>query len=118
MTTFPIVAVSFIMNLIALIWVLTALVLILIILIQKGRGGGLSSAFGGGSANSLLGTKTTDWLTKVTIAMVMLFLFLAVVMNKYYKPQLSEELKEPAGVTSPMPEGGQPQQPRPPEPIQ
>jgi preprotein translocase subunit SecG len=103
MTTLPLAAVSFIMNLIVLVWVFVSLALILIILIQKGRGGGLSSAFGGAGANSLLGTKTTDWLTKVTIGTVLVFLLLAVLMNKYYKPKLSEELQESANVTDVIP---------------
>ena len=95
MTVLPIAAISFIMNVILLFWVLVAIALILVVLIQKGRGGGLSSAFGGGTANSLLGTKTTDWITKATIGIVLLFLLLAVVLNKYYKPTLSEQFQEP-----------------------
>ena len=104
MTTFSIMAVSPIINLMALLWVVVAVALIFIILIQKGRGGGLSSAFGGGMANSLLGTKTTNWVTKATIGMVLLFLLLAVVLNKFYKPKLSEQLQDRAGVTTTAPE--------------
>jgi preprotein translocase subunit SecG len=111
MTTVPIAAVSFIMNLIVLLWVFVAVALIFIILIQKGRGGGLSSAFGGGMAGSLLGTKTTDWLTKVTIGIVLAFLLLAVVMNKYYKPKLSEQLQESTTTTTAPGESEQPQSP-------
>jgi len=62
----------------------------MIILIQKGRGGGLSSAFGGGMASGILGSKTGDFLTWVTIILVGIFLSLAVVMAKYYKPTVSE----------------------------
>lgn len=113
MTVLPIAAVPFIMNLIVLLWVFIAIALIFIILIQKGRGGGLSSAFGGGTAGSLLGTKTTDWLTKVTIGIVLAFLLLAVVMNMYYKPKLSDQLQESDNVNTTVPEtpDGQPQAP-------
>jgi len=45
MTVFPLLAVSFIMNVIAVIFLICAVVLILIVLIQKGKGGGLGSAF-------------------------------------------------------------------------
>ena len=83
---------------------LIAIALILVVLIQKGRGGGLSSAFGGGTANSLLGTKTTNWVTKATIGIVLLFLLLAVVLNRYYKPKLSEQFQEPTNVTTTVPE--------------
>ncbi|MHC4104466.1 MAG: preprotein translocase subunit SecG, partial [Planctomycetota bacterium] len=64
--------------------------LILIILIQKGRGGGLSGAFGGAMASGILGSKTGDFLTWVTIVLAGVFLTVAVVMAKFYKPDVSE----------------------------
>lgn len=89
MTIFPILAVSFIMNVVAVLFVLCCISLILIILIQKGRGGGLSAAFGGAMASGILGSKTGDFLTWVTIVLVGVFLTLAVVMGKYYKPTVA-----------------------------
>jgi len=86
MTFFPILAVSFIMNVVAVLFVICCVSLILIILIQKGRGGGLSGAFGGAMASGILGSKTGDFLTWVTIVLVGVFLTLAVVMAKFYKP--------------------------------
>jgi preprotein translocase subunit SecG len=88
----PILAkVNLVMSVVAVLFVLCAVGMILIILIQKGRGGGLSSAFGGGMAGGLLGSKTGDFLTWVTIIMVGVFLLLAVVMAKYYRPTVSGE---------------------------
>ncbi len=84
--SFPLLAVSFIMNVVAVLFVLCCVLLILIILIQKGRGGGLSAAFGGGMASGILGSKTGDFLTWVTIVAVGVFLTLAVVMAKFYRP--------------------------------
>ena len=86
MTVFPILAVTFIMNVVAVLFVICCVSLVLIILIQKGRGGGLSGAFGGAMASGILGSKTGDFLTWVTIALVGVFLTLAVVMGKFYKP--------------------------------
>jgi len=86
MVSLPLLAVSFIMNVVAVLFVLCCVVLILIILIQKGRGGGLSAAFGGGMASGILGSKTGDFLTWVTIVAVGVFLTLAVVMAKFYRP--------------------------------
>ena len=83
-------AVSFFMNLVAVVFFIGAVALILIILIQKGKGGGLGAAFGGGLASGILGSKTGDFLTWVTIAMVGVFLALAVVMAKFYKPGISD----------------------------
>jgi len=86
MTVFPILAVTFIMNVVAVLFVICCVSLVLIILIQKGRGGGLSGAFGGAMASGILGSKTGDFLTWVTIVLVGVFLILAVVMAKFYKP--------------------------------
>lgn len=96
MTVLALSADSFIMKWVAVpLFVMCCLALILIILIQKGRGGGLSSAFGGGGGGGLLGSKTGDFLTWVTIVLVGVFLSLAVVLAKYYKP---------AQASAPMPE--------------
>jgi preprotein translocase subunit SecG len=90
MTAFPVLAVSLFMNVVAVVFVICAVVLILVVLVQKGKGGGLSAAFGGGMASGILGSKTGDFLTWVTIAMVGVFLALAVFMAKFYKPHISD----------------------------
>ena len=90
MTVFPLLAVGFIIKVVAVIFLICSLALILIILIQRGRGGGLSAAFGGGMASGILGSKTGDFLTWVTIVLVGIFLTLAVVMAKFYKPAVSD----------------------------
>ena len=102
MMILPLAKVSFLMNSIMVVWVIIAVLLILIILIQKGKGGGLSAAFGGGGAGGVLGTKTGDFLTWVTIGLVMLFLFLGVVLVKFYVPETSEQLRQ-TSVTAPGP---------------
>ena len=56
-------------------------VLILLILIQKGRGGGLSGAFGGSGGSTAFGTKTGDVLTWATSILFGLFIALAVTLN-------------------------------------
>jgi preprotein translocase subunit SecG len=80
-------ALSFVGNLVVALFVLVCLALVLIILLQKGRGGGIGAAFGGAGAGSLLGTKTGDFLTWVTICLVAGFLVLAVLMGKFMRPQ-------------------------------
>ncbi len=92
MIVFPILAVSFIMNVVAVLFVICCVSLVLMILIQKGRGGGLSGAFGGAMAGGgVLGSKTGDFLTWVTIGLVGVFLTLAVVMAKFYKPSVASD---------------------------
>ncbi len=96
----PLATVPFVMKIVAAVWIITAVVLVLLVLIQKGRGGGLAGAFGGAGANSLMGTKTGDFLTWVTIGLVVLFLFLAVIMAKYYRPAASTGLEAPTAPAS------------------
>ena len=86
MVVLPCLAVGFMMNLVAVLFVLSAVTLILIVLIQKGRGGGLSGALGGAGAGGVLGSKTGDFLTWVTIGAVSVFLLMAVLMAMYYRP--------------------------------
>jgi len=97
MLGFPVLAVHWIMNIVAVLFVLSCLILILVVLIQKGKGGGLSGAFGGGMAGNLLGSKTGDFLTWVTIVMVGVFLSLAVVMAKWYRPPQGSQYLQDQG---------------------
>jgi preprotein translocase subunit SecG len=112
MTIFPILAVSFIMKIVAVLFVLCCVLLVLIVLIQKGRGGGLSAAFGGGMASGILGSKTGDFLTWVTIALVGVFLTLAVLMSKYYRPSAASDYDvSPQTQQQPLQSSEQPEPP-------
>jgi len=67
-----------------LTWVLflfVCLFLILLVLIQKGRGGGLASAFGGAGGNTAFGSKTGDVLTWATSIVFGIFLLLGIALN-------------------------------------
>jgi preprotein translocase subunit SecG len=107
------------MNLVAVLFVLVCLLLVLIVLMQKGRGGGLSGAFAGGMASGLLGSKTGDFLTWVTVVCVSIFLLLAVLMARYYRPSsryghasTTTQQPVPGGQTS-APQPGTSEQPVP-----
>ncbi len=89
-----ILAASLIMKFVAVVWFITAVVLVFVVLIQKGKGGGLSGVFGGGMAGSLLGADTKKPMTWFTIGLVSVFLFLAVLMAKFYKPSASSVVDE------------------------
>ena len=121
---FVLATVPFVMKVVVGIWVLLAVILVLLVLIQKGRGGGLSSTFGGLSS-SLLGTKTGDFLTWVTISVVALWLLLSVVAAKWFKPEASELLQgqrqmqsAPARQAPAMSPAQQTQQPTTSQPLQ
>ncbi|MEM7809407.1 MAG: preprotein translocase subunit SecG [Planctomycetota bacterium] len=67
-------------NILAPIFGFVCVFMILLILIQKGRGGGLSSAFGGAGGNTAFGSKTGDVLTWVTAGVFVIFLLLSMVL--------------------------------------
>ncbi|MFI4911005.1 MAG: preprotein translocase subunit SecG [Sedimentisphaeraceae bacterium JB056] len=98
--TFLLAKVPFIMMLVGFIWFIAAALLILLILIQKGKGGGLGAAFGGAGSNSLLGTKTGDFLTWITIGLTVIFLFVGVIMAKFYKPVALEGLQDDVDISA------------------
>src|SRR4051812_49828634 len=64
-----------------ILFVTVCVFLILLILIQKGRGGGLASAFGGAGGNTAFGSKTGDVLTWATSIVFGVFVLLAVILN-------------------------------------
>jgi len=83
------------------------LFLILIVLIQKGRGGGLASAFGGAGGNTAFGSKTGDVLTWATSIVFAIFLLLAIVTNvtadkidKQYKLKNAADQEQTAPMSS------------------
>ncbi len=89
MTLNPVLAAGLIMNILAVIFVVGSVALMLVILIQKGKGGGLSGAFAGGMASGILGSKTGDVLTWITISMASLFILVALVLDKWWRPSMS-----------------------------
>ena len=82
------------------------LFLILLVLIQKGRGGGLSSAFGGGGGNTAFGSKTGDVLTWATSIVFGVFMLLAIglnlVANQMNKSNVSPTVNSAPGAPSPL----------------
>jgi preprotein translocase subunit SecG len=80
-------ALTALQSLMTFVFCLVCVLLILLILIQKGRGGGLSGAFGGVGSYSPFGTKTGDALTWATVILTGMFLLMAVLSNYVYKPQ-------------------------------
>lgn len=61
-----------------------SLFLIALILIQKGRGGGLAGAFGGMGGQSAFGTKAGDLFTKITVGASLVWIVLCAAAVKLY----------------------------------
>ncbi len=76
----------------AILIIITCILLILIIMVQNPKGGGLSSAFGGG--NQIMGArKTSDFLEKTTWTLAIILVSLALLSNFAIPRNNSEEKK-------------------------
>jgi preprotein translocase subunit SecG len=58
------------------ILILLSLFMILLVLIQRGKGGGLAGAFGGLGGSSPFGSRAGDTFTRITIYVACIWLFL------------------------------------------
>jgi preprotein translocase subunit SecG len=62
--------------------ILTSLFLILLVLIQRGKGGGLSGAFGGAGGSSAFGSRAGDLFTRITIVVAAIWVSLIMILIK------------------------------------
>lgn len=91
---------------VATIFIIVCLLLIVVILLQKGRGGGLSGAFGG-MGSSAFGTRTGDVFTWITIGLVVVFLLFAIFASLSFHqemPQVATPRFDPASKPISQPE--------------
>ncbi len=93
------------------IHVIVCILLITIVLIQSGRGGGLTETFS--SAESIFGTKTNAFLTRATTVLATLFIvsclslyLLSIKKTRSLMREAPQVVEEPAGVYLPG-EGGE-----------
>lgn len=59
--------------------------IIAIILLQRGRGGGLTGAFGGAGGQSAFGVKAGDLFTRITAILVLLWIFTCAAAARFYR---------------------------------
>ena len=93
---------SFLFWLCLILFIFVCLFMILLILIQKGRGGGLASAFGGMGGNTAFGSKTGDVLTWATSIIFGIFIVLAVSLNLLANYRQEEANRTAQGVNQPQ----------------
>ena len=83
---------------------LAGIILIGLILIQKGKGGGLSGAFGGAGGSSAFGSRAGDTFTRITIWCAAIWLLLIMILIKTTQPPA-----EAASPTKAQPSQGAPE---------
>jgi preprotein translocase subunit SecG len=86
--------------LVSTLFILICILLIVVVLLQKGRGGGLGAAFGG-MGSSAFGTRVGDVFTWVTIVLTALFLLLAIGATMLARPDKTPVARP---MFSPLPE--------------
>ena len=84
--------------------VILAVVLVVLIILQQGKGSDLGSAFGGGSSNSLFGAVgPADFLGKLTYFIAAAFLVLTLAHAYIQKQSNTEELFDLEELTEEVP---------------
>jgi len=67
---------------ISIVLIITSLLMILLVLLHKGKGGGLSDLFGGGVSSSLGSSSVVEWnLDRITIFTGILWFLCIVALN-------------------------------------
>src|SRR3569623_796328 len=69
-------------TLFALLLLLTAVFLILLVLVQRGRGGGLTGALGGMGGQRAFGTMAGDLFTRITVGVAFFWIVLSAIAGK------------------------------------
>jgi preprotein translocase subunit SecG len=75
--------------------ILLGLLLILTILIQRGKGGGLIGAFGGAGGSSPFGSKAGDTFTRITITMAGIWVLLIMIQVRVAKSDTFQNTRGP-----------------------
>jgi len=73
---------------------LTAVFLMMLVLVQRGRGGGLAGALGGAGGQSAFGTKAGDLFTRITMIVAAFWIFLCMAAVLVLNPPAAEAEKE------------------------
>jgi len=79
-------------NLLIFFYILISISLILIILLQQGKGSDIGSAFGAGSSNTMFGSSSSsNPLTRVTAILAAIFLILSLSITYISRSSMIEE---------------------------
>lgn len=79
---------------------LLSLFIVLIILLQRGRGGGLTGALGGAGGASAFGVKAGDIFTRITAISVLCWIILCALTTWWYLPPKLDIQSDPGSVSS------------------
>ena len=75
---------SILINLLLAVWMLVALLMVLVILMQRPKSEGLGAAFGGAVTENIFGAQTTNVLVKLTAWLAGIFFVVTFVLSILY----------------------------------
>lgn len=82
---------NILINILLVVYVLNALLMILVILMQRPKSEGLGAAFGGGVTENIFGAQTTNVLTKFTGWLATIFFVLTFILSILYARKSSSQ---------------------------
>ena len=97
---------SWVPNLLTVVLMVLSLFMILLVLIQRGKGGGLAGAFGGAGGSSAFGSRAGDTFTRITVVVAAIWILLIMIMVKVVHPAVPTEKGVPTDVIPQQPVGG------------
>lgn len=70
--------------------VIASILLMIVVLMQSSKGGGLAGTFGGGQVGMMFGVRrTSDFLTRATQVLAVVFGVLALLINIFFLPRIT-----------------------------
>jgi preprotein translocase subunit SecG len=101
---------------IAILHILVCLFLIMVVLLQKGRGSDIGAVFGGGSAQTLFGSAGPGtFLSRLTVAVAAIFMFTSILMAGNFFAKPAKQVMEQPEAASGLPQTQNEQPPAVPE---
>jgi preprotein translocase subunit SecG len=98
------VPMTLLINILLGLYVVVALLMMLVILMQRPKSEGLGAAFGGGVTENIFGAQTTNVLTKITGWLAAIFFFLTFILSILY----ARKANTPSSLTRELTQGQTP----------
>ena len=103
-------------GLLLFIEIIISILLVIVVLMQSSKGGGLAGSLGGSSMGTVFGVRrTSDFLSKSTMYLAAVFVFMCLVINIFFLPgkgatneSVIQRGAAPAGSPRPIPPSSQP----------
>jgi preprotein translocase subunit SecG len=84
-----------------IVLILSSVFLILLVLIQRGKGGGLAGAFGGAGGSSAFGSRAGDTFTRITIYAAAFWVLFIMITIRMTQPGPAEPARVPPPTQTP-----------------